>query len=95
MLLYNKSETFRNAVNKLWTAVKEGFGKIKETILGALDSAKQKIEEVKNKFLNSGIGQSDAVLIPAFAADVTNPVADLPKLTANVTAFFPNRGGKK
>ena len=58
VLLYNKSETFRNAVNKLWTAVKEGFGKIKETILGALDSAKQKIEEVKNKFLNSGIGQA-------------------------------------
>lgn len=58
VLLYNKSETFRNAVNKLWSTVKEGFGKIKETISGALDSAKQKIEEVKNKFLNSGIGQA-------------------------------------
>lgn len=56
--LYKNSETFRNAVNKLWTTVKEGFGKIKETITGALDSAKQKIEEVKNKFLNSGIGQA-------------------------------------
>lgn len=58
VLLYNKSETFRNAVNKLWSAVKEGFGKIKEIILGALDSAKKKLEEVKNKFLNSGIGQA-------------------------------------
>lgn len=57
VLLYNKSETFRNAVNKLWSTVKEGFGKIRETISGALDSAKQKIEEVKNKFLNSGIVQ--------------------------------------
>lgn len=58
VLLYNKSETFRNAVNKLWSTVKEGFGKIKETITGALNSAKEKIEEVKNKFLNSGIGQA-------------------------------------
>lgn len=58
VLLYNKSETFRNAVNKLWSTVKEGFGKIRETISGALDSAKQKIEEAKNKFLNSGIVQA-------------------------------------
>ena len=56
--LYKNSETFRNAVNKLWSTVKEGFGKIKETILGALDSAKEKIEEVKTKFLNSEIGQA-------------------------------------
>ena len=56
--LYKNSETFRNAVNKLWSTVKEGFTKIRETILGALDSAKEKIEEVKNKFLNSEIGQA-------------------------------------
>ena len=29
--LYKNSETFRNAVNKLWSTVKEGFTKIRET----------------------------------------------------------------
>ena len=50
VLLYNKSETFRNAVNKLWSIIKEAFGKIKETIVGAFNSAKEKIvckEKVK------------------------------------------------
>lgn len=54
--LYKNSETFRNAVNKLWTAVKEAFGKIaevvsnvfgkvKETVSGAWDKVKTATSE--------------------------------------------------
>ena len=30
-----------------------------------------------------------SLAVPAFAADVTNPAADLPIFTANVAALFP------
>ena len=95
--LYNNSETFRNAVNKLWSTVKEGFGKIKETILGTLDSAKEKIDEVKNKFLNSEIGQA---AVKAFngvkdtASTVMSAAVDTVKENLdNMKAAYEENGG--
>lgn len=99
-LLYNKSETFRNAVNKLWSTVKEGFGKIKETIIGALNSAKEKIEEVKNKFVNSGIGQAASKAfstVKETASNIMRAAVDTvkEKLGNMKKAYEENGGGIK
>lgn len=47
--LYNKSETFRNAVNALWGAVKEAFGKIGEFLGNIFGKMGEKFSEIKEK----------------------------------------------
>lgn len=95
--LYNKSETFRNAVNKLWSAVKEGFGKIKETITGALDTAKEKIEGIKNKFLNSGIGQAASKAFDGVKETASNimgaAVGTVKEKLGNMKSAYEENGG--
>ena len=58
--LYNNSETFRNAVNKLWETVKAAFGKIKETIGNAMTAAKEvvaeKLDNMKTAYEENGGG---------------------------------------
>lgn len=69
--LYNNSETFRNAVNKLWTTVKEAFGKIaevvsnvfgkvKEVVGNAMTAAKEtvteKLNNIKSAYEENGGG---------------------------------------
>lgn len=98
--LYKNSETFRNAVNKLWTTIKEKFGKVKETIIGALDTAKERIEEVKNKFLNSGIGQAASEAfstVKETASEITGAMVDTvkEKLRNMKNAYEENGGGIK
>ncbi len=50
VLLYKNSETFRNAVDKLWEKVKEGFGNIGTFTTEILDKANEKIGETKKEF---------------------------------------------
>lgn len=47
--LYNKSETFRNAVNALWDAVKGAFTKIGQTIGNIVKAVGEKFTEIKEK----------------------------------------------
>lgn len=47
--LYNKSETFRNAVNALWDAVKGAFTKIGQTIGNIAKAVGEKFTEIKEK----------------------------------------------
>lgn len=97
VLLYNKSETFRNAVNKLWSEVKEGFGKIKETITGTLDTAKEKIEGIKNKFLNSGIGQAASKAFDGVKETASNimgaAVGTVKEKLGNMKSAYEENGG--
>ena len=46
--LYNKSETFRNAVNALWDAVKGAFTKIGQTIGNIVKAVGEKFTEIKD-----------------------------------------------
>lgn len=58
--LYNHSETFRNAVNKLWTTVKEAFGKVKEVVGNTMAAVKEtvteKLDNIKSAYEENGGG---------------------------------------
>jgi TP901 family phage tail tape measure protein len=74
--LYNHSETFRNAVNKLWTTVKEAFGKIAEvasetfgkvkevvgnTMTAAKETVTEKLDNIKSAYEENGGGVKGVV----------------------------------
>lgn len=54
--LYKNSETFRNAVNKLWETAKAVFGKVKNAMTEAKNTVTEKLGNIKDAYKENGGG---------------------------------------
>ena len=102
--LYKNSETFRNAVNKLWTAVKEAFGKIAEVVSNVFGKVKETVsgawEGIKGyytaglSFVDKLTGGKLTEIKKAFSDKLGEMKAAVSEKLAPIKEAFSNAFGK-